>query len=127
MNGTCDHDMLLTHLQVPGFLRWRRLVGPRRSRALVCQSRAILCRIVSREMDDLLVVNDRLSVDAGVVVSCCLGSVPSVCFPPFPVSASSLRCVCVAHSLSLVAQVVQSVEKNTLGTRFCHIMFLFGL
>ena len=48
-------------------------------------------------------------------------------FLPFPLSASSLRCVCVAHSLSLVAQVVQSVEKHTLGTRFCHIMFLFGL
>ena len=48
-------------------------------------------------------------------------------FLPFPLSASSLRCVCVAHSLSLVAQVVQSVEKHTLGTRFCHIMYLFGL
>ena len=46
---------------------------------------------------------------------------------PFPLSASSLRCVCVAHSLSLLAQVVQSMEKHTLGTRFCHIMFLFGL
>ena len=62
MSGTCDHDMLLTHLQVPGFLRWRRFVGP-------CRSRALVCRIVSREMDDLLVTKDRLSVDAGVVVS----------------------------------------------------------
>ena len=43
-----------------------------------------------------------------------------------PVS-SSLHCVCVAHSLSFVAQVVQPVEKHTLGARFCHIMFLFGL
>ena len=48
-------------------------------------------------------------------------------FLPFPLFASSLRCVCVADSLSLVAQVVQSVEKHTLGARFCHIMFLFGL
>ena len=31
------------------------------------------------------------------------------------------------HFLSLLAQVVQSVEMHTLGTRFCHIMFLFGL
>ena len=67
MSGTCDHDMLLTH-QVPGFLRWRRFVGPRRSRVLVRRSRAIVRRIVSREMDDLLVINDRLRVDAGVVV-----------------------------------------------------------
>ena len=44
-------------------------------------------------------------------------------FLPFPLS----RCVCVAHSLSFVAQVVQPVEKHTLGARFCHIMFLFGL
>ena len=35
--------------------------------------------------------------------------------------------VSVFHILCLVAQVVQSVEKHTLGTRFCHIMFLFGL
>ena len=38
---------------------------------------------------------------------------PVQVFLPFPLSVSSLRCVCVAHSLSLVAQVVQSVEKNT--------------
>ena len=44
-----------------------------------------------------------------------------------PVSSVCLRCVCVVHSLSLVAQVVQSVEKHTLGRRCCHIMFLFGL
>ena len=35
-------------------------------------------------------------------------------FLPFPLSASSLRCACVVRSLSLLAQVVQSVEKHTL-------------
>ena len=48
-------------------------------------------------------------------------------FLPFPLFVSSLCCVCVVHSLSLVAQVVQSVEKHTLGKRCCHTMFLFGL
>ena len=33
--------------------------------------------------------------------------------------------VSVLHILFLLAQVVQSVGKHTLGTRFCHIMFLF--
>ena len=47
-------------------------------------------------------------------------------FLPCPLSASSKSCVCVAHTLSLLAQIVESVEKHTLGTRFCHIMFLFG-
>ena len=41
-------------------------------------------------------------------------------FLPFLLFTSSLRCVCVVHALSLLAQVVQSVEKHTLGTRFCH-------
>ena len=36
-------------------------------------------------------------------------------FLPFPLSTSSLRCVCVAHSLSLLAQSVQSVEKTHIG------------
>ena len=44
-------------------------------------------------------------------------------FLPFPLVCA----VSVLHILCLVAQVVQSVEKHTLGTRFCHIMFLFGL
>ena len=35
--------------------------------------------------------------------------------------------VSVLHILCFVAQVVQPVEKHTLGVRFCHIMFLFGL
>ena len=38
----------------------------------------------------------------------------------------SALCLCCTFSV-LLAQVVQSVEKHTLGTRFCHIMFLFGL
>ena len=35
--------------------------------------------------------------------------------------------VSVLHNICLVAQVVQSVEKHTLGRRFCHIMLLCGL
>ena len=54
-----------------------------------------------------------------VILQSSVSPVSSVCL--------SLRCVCVVLSLSLVAQVVQSVEKHTLGRRCCHIMFLFGL
>ena len=54
------------------------------------------------------------------------GRIEPICFSRFlclpPVCAVS-----VLHILCLLAQVVQSVEKHTLGTRFCHIMLLFGL
>ena len=41
-------------------------------------------------------------------------------FLPIPLSSSSLRCVCVAHSLSFVAQD-QPVEKHTLGVLSHHV------
>ena len=104
MSGTCDHDMLLTHLQVPGFFRWRRFVGPCRSRALVCRSRALVCRIVSRKVDDLLVVNDRLSVDAGVVVSCCLGPVASVTAPALTIRMGSRHNFEMCNYRSLISE-----------------------
>ena len=47
-------------------------------------------------------------------VSSWMGAMPSrYCFSRFLCVTSSLRCVCVARSLSLLAQIVQSVEKHT--------------
>ena len=40
---------------------------------------------------------------------------------------SSLRCACLVHFPSLMAQVAQSVEKHTVGRRCSHMMSLFGL
>ena len=46
---------------------------------------------------------------------------------PFPLSTSSLRCVCVARSLSRGSSCSAGERKHTLGARYCHIMSLFGL
>ena len=48
-------------------------------------------------------------------------------FLPFPLSTSSLRCVCVARSLSPGSSCPAGERKHTLGARCCHIMSLFGL
>ena len=45
----------------------------------------------------------------------------------FPLSASSLRCVCVARSLSRGSSCPAGERIHTLGAKCCHIMSLFGL
>ena len=45
----------------------------------------------------------------------------------FPLSASSLRCVCIARYLSCGSSCPAGERTHTLGAKCCHIMFLFGL
>ena len=44
----------------------------------------------------------------------------------FPLSASSLRCVCVARYLSLGSSCPAGERTRTLSAKCCHIMSLFG-
>ena len=55
--------------------------------------------------------------------------VPSIetVFLLFPLSASSLRCVCVARYLSCGSSCPAGERTHTLGAECCHIMSLFGL
>ena len=51
----------------------------------------------------------------------------AVMFLPFPLSTSSLRCVCVARSLSPGSSCSAGERNRTLGARCCHSMSLCGL
>ena len=87
---------------------------------------APLCGRLTRWMCGHFIIQSSQKKKITVESQLSLQKVGGDCFSRF-LCLPLVCAVSVLHILCFLAQIVQPVEKHTLGVRFCHIMFLFGL